>query len=434
MDIYTLDRGFKRVDLIDDFESQIWKEGYYGEGNFELHVPLTDANYNSLALDTLMECSTSQIPMMLDTKKVEDGLIKVEGISILQWMNNRFIRSNPWAYDDGDQGVRKTWTYHGTPGDVMATLVQLWLIAGSTYFEDGDYYTDSSASYFWNDASMAIFKPSVFAIPGLSLGAYDHGGSASDISVNFGGVFDVLKDLSQTYSVGQKIFLNSVSDSSYSIVYTNYRGLDRTSGQSVRPVVKFSPELGPLKNVREFQSSRDKKTRVYIWTPKVEDIVAYGDHLETTADLRGTYFDDISKSTGFDKNYVGPTGFDMRAEAIENSDVGPWDIGYEHIVDSVDGSEFWGRSNPDTNYYRNLYEGVLFPLGRFFLNAHKTVQTVDAELDDSNQFVYGTDFNMGDIVEIEGYTGLVGKARIVEWIQSQDSTGKKAYPGVEVIE
>jgi hypothetical protein len=456
MEIYTLDRGFKRVDLIDDYESAIWTERYYGDDDFEIKVPVDSPSRSSLTLDTLIECTDSDIPMMLDTIKVEEGILTASGISVLQWMNNRFIRSIPWMEDPRleEKGVDNAWKTNGTVGAIMANIVQYWLMAGSTFLQDSDVYPYDAGGTpghpkevtYWNDDSMGIWKPSVFAIPGLTISAYDTAGSAIDLIVPFGPVFDALKAIGQTYAVGQKITLDSVSDSSYSIGYRNYRGLDRTSSQSVRPAVRFSPELGPLKDIREFQSSRNAKTRVYIYTPELEDYLAIGDALETNYDfngdgslvfnfdVRGVYFDDASKSTGFDKNYVGPTGFDMKAAMIEDSDIHDWDVGYIQIVDSETGEVSWQRSTPDWATYRGLYESKLFPKSRLYLAQNRPIKTVDGELEDSNQFVYGTDYNLGDILEIEGYTGAVGKIRVTEYVRSQDATGKRAYPGVEVIE
>ena len=458
MDIYTLDRNFKRVDLIDSFESAIWKEGLYGDGNFELHVPLSQESYDSLALDTLMECEQSDIPMMLDTRNIEDGMIKAEGISLLEWMNNRFIRSYPWKDPTtlNDVGVSdNTWLAEGTPGAIMANIVQYWLVGGSTYLQDGDVYPVDNGgtpghpkeTTNWNDDSMGIWKPSVFAIPGLVIAAWDNGGSSVKASVSFGPVFDELKKVAETYGVGQKITLDSVTDASYTLGYRNFRGLDRTSGQSVRPVVRFSPDVGPIKDIREFQSSRDRKTRVYIWTTEIEDIVSIGDTLETNYDfygdgtlvynfeVEGTYFDDINKATSaFDKNYVGPTGFDMKVGIITDAPLGPWDIGYERQEDAETGEVNWGRYTPQYNTYRTNYENALGPLGRLYLSQNKIIKTVDGELDESPQYEYGVDYGMGDILELEGYSGTVGKIRVVEFVRSQDATGEKSYPGVQVVE
>lgn len=52
----------------------------------------------------------------------------------------------------------------------------------------------------------------------------------------------------------------------------------------------------------------------------------------------------------------------------------------------------------------------------------------------SRQYVYGKDYFVGDIIQIENAYGIEQTARITEMIFSQDSSGINIYPTVEVIE
>jgi hypothetical protein len=61
------------------------------------------------------------------------------------------------------------------------------------------------------------------------------------------------------------------------------------------------------------------------------------------------------------------------------------------------------------------------------------IKTVDGEIVPDNQFKYGVHYNLGDIIEVEGNSGVVQTARITEYIRSQDSAGEKAYPTVSMI-
>jgi hypothetical protein len=40
---------------------------------------------------------------------------------------------------------------------------------------------------------------------------------------------------------------------------------------------------------------------------------------------------------------------------------------------------------------------------------------------------------MGDIIELESLTGIVSKARVTEYIRSEDHNGEKEYPTISVI-
>jgi len=61
------------------------------------------------------------------------------------------------------------------------------------------------------------------------------------------------------------------------------------------------------------------------------------------------------------------------------------------------------------------------------------IKSVDGEIVPDNQFQYGIHYNLGDVIEVEGNTGVVQSARITEYIRSQDAAGEKAYPTVSMI-
>lgn len=52
---------------------------------------------------------------------------------------------------------------------------------------------------------------------------------------------------------------------------------------------------------------------------------------------------------------------------------------------------------------------------------------------DLNPYRYGVHYNLGDIVRVSGDYGLETKARVTEYIRTEDATGDKAYPTLETI-
>ena len=42
MDVYVLDSNFKKLDVVDAYESIIWTTRYYTSGDFELYLPATN--------------------------------------------------------------------------------------------------------------------------------------------------------------------------------------------------------------------------------------------------------------------------------------------------------------------------------------------------------------------------------------------------------
>jgi hypothetical protein len=53
---------------------------------------------------------------------------------------------------------------------------------------------------------------------------------------------------------------------------------------------------------------------------------------------------------------------------------------------------------------------------------------VDGQIVPDIQFKYGVDYNLGDIVEVEAPSSTITKARVTEYIRTQDKEGERSYP------
>jgi hypothetical protein len=90
MDIFTVDRDYKTAQLVQEFESVIWTERYYGDSEVELVVPIRRETLEKLPLGILIGSSKSDELMILEEGSIEDGSMKYTGIGVLPWLNNRF--------------------------------------------------------------------------------------------------------------------------------------------------------------------------------------------------------------------------------------------------------------------------------------------------------------------------------------------------------
>ena len=93
---------------------------------------------------------------------------------------------------------------------------------------------------------VGIPNPASFMIPGLGLMDYDNSGVAVNFAVPYGPVYDAMRDIATTYKIGMQITLESATDTSYSLGFRSYKGLDRTSGQSVNHSYSFLTSNGHL--------------------------------------------------------------------------------------------------------------------------------------------------------------------------------------------
>jgi hypothetical protein len=375
MEPFTLNRKFLKESIVDNFLSCIWTERYYGDGEVELVVPATTEMIKVLPKGVFLGLNGTNEIMITESLDLSEGNLKVTGISLVQWLNNRFIRISQ-SHED------RYWYIHGeTPGEVLWHIVNKMCVAGSEYLD--------------GTIPIGIPNPQELVIPGLRLHDYDKQGPAINVGVPYGPIYDALKEIATTYQVGMRILLEYANDESFAIGFQSYRGLDRTTNQTVNPPVRFSPTMDSFTNIKELQSIAALKTLVYAFAP------GNPGGLSNFLTEPG-----VSRLTG--PQYVG---FDLRALMIFAEDL---------TTDMLDGSN------------ENLTR-VLNSRAHDALTTNSFINAVDGEIVPENQYKYGEHYNLGDIIEVQGNTGTVVPARVTEYIRAQDATGEKSYPTVAAI-
>lgn len=381
MEPYTLNRNFQKQYIIDGFSSVIWTERYYGDSEVEMSVPLSIDMIQKLSVGTLLGLDDSDEIMILETMNVEGGNIKVKGIALLPWMNNRFVRASA-SHDD------KHWPISGgSAGWTLWNIIYSMCVASSDFLD--------------GTVDIGVDNPQELAIPGLGLADYDDSGSDISVAVPYGPVYNAMKEIATTYEIGMQIILLDVTDVSYSLGFRSYKGLDRTSGQTGNSQVRFSPQMDSLTDIKELQSIAALKTLVYVYAPSLKPNES-ADPPEV--DLRGD--PGLSRLTGSEY-----TGFDLRALMVFADDL---------TTDKVGGSA-------------STLLDILNSRADEALTSNSFVIAVDGEIVPESQFKYGIHYNLGDIIEVQGNSGAIQTARITEFIRSQDSTGEKSYPTVTMI-
>lgn len=382
MDLFTMDNyNFLKIDEIDLFESAIWTERYYGDGEVELVVPPIPEIIEKLPKGRCFGLVGSKEPMIIETHDIANNQLKVSAISLTQWLNNRFIRTSA----SHDQRYWNTGAYYIS--NLIRSIVLTWCI-------DSEYLNGA----FGFD--MGVPEPWKLKIPSLILGlgtyeTYETPVDARIIAVPFGPVYDAIRELGITYNIGMKTIRTDASDAPYNthpLNFITYIGVDRTSGQTANPVIRFSPKMDSFDEIKEIQSISDYKTNVYSYAP------ANPGGLATTP---GTSIAALPT----------PLGFDVRALMTFEEDI----------------------STPEGATAADLIKLLNDRAAKAAAN-HKIVKLVDGIVTQTDQIKYGVDYRLGDIVEVEGYTGTIQKARITEYIRSQDKAGERAYPTLSMID
>lgn len=375
MEPFTLNRKFLEQDVIDGFKSVIWTERYYGDSDVELIVPATTEMIKKLPVGIFLGLRGSDEIMIVETVNLEDGNLKASGIALLPWLNNRFIRVSA-AHED------QYWALAGVPGYILWAIVYYMCVQGSPYLDGTN--------------PIGIPSPQDLVIPGLGLKDYDKAGDSITVGVPYGPIYDAMREIATTYKVGMQITLESATDTSYFLGFRSYRGLDHTSGQTALPVVRFSPQMDSLTDIKELQSIAALKTRAYSFVPTSDDELKALITSPGIASLAGSQY----------------TGFDLRALLIFANDI---------TTDMVAGSS------------SNLLN-ILNARARDGLDNNRFMKAVDGEIVPLNQFKYGVDYNLGDVIEVQGNTGVVQTSRVTEYIRAQDEAGERAYPTVAALD
>lgn len=377
MEVYTLNPiDFLKVDLVEEYISCIWTERYSSAGDVKISVPATPKTVSQLKEGSLLSIPDSKEVMMVETQTIDDGILTSEGNSLLGFLNERVVR-----FASATSHVERSATMmFNTPGMTIADLVQQMAIDGDALDETEMYVGVGQSDN---------------KIPNLQLGYVDNSGSAITVAVSYGPLYSAIRELAESYGLGISLYLDSATTEGYSLLFTVYKGADRTSSQSVNGVVRFSPAMGSLSKVKELRSISGYKTVAYAFAPNKESsMLAFPGE---------AYADGVPNP---------PLGFDRRVLMVFAED-----ISEEQIAGDLP-----------------LLNALLAQRARDALANNNYTRIVDGEVVPQSQYKYGVHYKLGDVIELQGYSEIISKARITEYIRSQDETGERAYPTVSIVE
>lgn len=162
--------------------------------------------------------------------------------------------------------------------------------------------------------------------------------------------------------------------------FTVYRGND------VSTKVRFSWMRGDLENVEYFFSNRKLKTQARVMGRWIEVVV----------------------------NPTGATGINRRTMIV---DATHWD----------------GRLTAyPSNPVLALYIAAMQIQGRQALAAQKDISITQADISENTNLNYRTDYNLGDLVTVDGDFGASAVMRVVEFAETDDETGARGHPTLAI--
>lgn len=362
MNIFITNEQFINTKIIDVFEHFIWVERFNTCGDFELCLPISEYSpsfFESIYGFSLITKSDSDYLMFIENIKIESDVEKgtqviLSGRSLESILDRRII----WTRTIIDNmnvflAVEKLLNENAIrPTDILRT------INGLSYKYPNNF----------NEFS---------------------GDDKYNLNIEFTGdnLYEVTCKLCEMYGLGFKI--------SRDLIFSLYKGVDRSYGQNKNPYIVFSPKFDNLINSNFFKSIKDLKNITLIAGEGEEP------SRKTTTVTGNTRINNVDVNP--------PHGFIRRELYTDARDISS---------DTEDGGHL----------SENEYLDKLKTRGIEKLSEKKLQIAFEGKIENSNLYEYGVDYFLGDIVQIEDAYGNSGRALVSEMVYSQNNEGISVYP------
>ena len=394
MDLYTCDSWLNPLIPLDQDEwiSAIWTERYSTAGDCQLVLPATPYYMDLLKEKTFLGMRGSEEIMILETQNVEDGLLTVKGTDLLGFFKQRWA----WFVNLGssDENDRVQDYVITTMKPVEAIVHVVTIMVGTA--EDFTFPPGS--------LGLAALDRSQEYLP-ITTTSWSDVGEVKRLTFPNGPLYDSIVQVAEKENVGIKLVLNNPGVDGFppNLYFAAYVGADHTSAQTDNALIRLSPQLESISDIKEVRSIAEYKNVCYVY-----------------------YKGELTKHLA-DPSAPEPVGFDRRVlltnaegEPVgrKPSNMGRWvggDYNYAPEPGPADIAAFREQNAKDA------------------LANHNYIRAMDGETSLNVQYKFGEDYGLGDIIELESPSGMIQKARVTEHIRSSDKLGKRDYPTISVI-
>lgn len=372
MEFMVLDKNYDGIAMIDTFTSAIWTVRYDEAGDFEIYTPVRLDYIQAMQIGNYLWNRDSDRLMVIETVEIktdaEEGpQLIVTGRSLESILDRRIVTSSQ--------------NFSGNLQSVLFAIIQNEVISsGGTRRIPGFSLKTSSDS----------------RITSISI---------SELSIRGENVYDVVCSLCQANKVGWRILPKGAGGFEFEL----YVGVDRSYAQSVNPYVTFSPSFENLLNSNYIKSFKSYKNSIYAVGTYQKEVILQNKYKDDNGEWvveEQTTYEEAEVVTWQYSETATPSGLARREMFIDNGGVNDGEQGGEYAT--------WNAVNK---------EKAIAELGE-----HQTTTAFEGELEATRQYIYGEDFNIGDIVQVENEFGITGTVYISEIVFSQDANGITITP------
>jgi hypothetical protein len=368
----VLNKNYDGIAMIDTFTSAIWTVRYDEAGDFEIYTPVRLDYIQVMQIGNYLWNRDSDRLMVIETVEIETDSeegpqLIITGRSLESILDRRIVTSSQ--------------NFSGNLQSVLFAIIQ----------------------------NEVISSDETRQIPGFSLKANSDSRitsiSISELSIRGENVYDVVCSLCQANKVGWRILPKGTGGFEFEL----YVGTDRSYAQSVNPYVTFSPSFENLLNSNYIKSFKSYKNSIYAVGTYQKEVILQNKYKDDNGEWvveEQTTYEEAEVVTWQYSETATPSGLARREMFIDNGGVNDGEQGGEYAT--------WNAVNK---------EKAIAELGE-----HQTTTAFEGELEATRQYIYGEDFNIGDIVQVENEFGITGTVYISEIVFSQDANGITITP------
>lgn len=241
MELFILDDLFRRITLIDTFESFIWTERFQAEGDFEMKLASNRTNKSIFKVGSWVSMNKSyrvmQIRKVVDVTEADgQAYLRVSGRSLEGLLRDR-VAMQSFYVGEPPEG----WKLEKTPVEIARQLFHDVCVTGILNVKDIIPNVTEGVPPWPSNLPYSTTPVSAMVSPT--------------------NLYDAIVQICGTWEMGFRLLrLNDDINLSWDV----YSGSDRTSGQSLLPAVIFSPQLDNFSNISEVLTIEDTKNVAYV--------------------------------------------------------------------------------------------------------------------------------------------------------------------------
>lgn len=384
MEGLILNKNFQTECIIDDFESFIWTERFSSPGDFEIYMSVKPEKLEHILLQNYVWIRDSDRLMIIEDYEIttdteNSNHVTVTGRSLESLLERRIVTRVTDIDGNLQDGLLNIMRENIDPSrDLDRILSNLQFIPST---DSRITELTMSASYF-GDTLLSI-----------------------------------LEDTCALYNIGFRITYEEGIEKCFK--FQLYYGEDRSYAQEDNPWVVFSPKYDNLLGSQYYESDRNLRTFALVAGDSNND---YGQEIVSVNGLPGY--------AGYERRelFVDASDIEVPRPEVDEDDVraslGEAAQDEKKLQAAIEAAKY----NQYMTYLRPIYLQQLRQRGYEELSKTYITKMFEGTIEASLQYVYGKDFFIGDIVQVQDQYGKEAFSRITEVVRSHDTNGYRLSP------